>query len=307
MKREYLTGLRPFSRMKNTIVGVSVTSFVAGTATAGFAALHFHRFARLGFFANLFAMPVFTFIVMPAGFISVLLIPFGLDGYGLKVMGLGLDFVLMVSDWVSGQNAALVHIKGANAYVISLFSLGFTWLCLSVYEGRRYAKYIGIVLMSVSCIVWFNLERADMRVSDSARVAFWESGDVNILRVDRKRGDGYGRARFIERAGQVDTEIQTYIDTSAHCDEQACIFEIKGKIITIVSEPEGVREACLNSDLVILTQRSVGLKTQGMCKAKFLDPQTLHNGGARDIYFRKDDILIRSVNSKRRKQRPWGH
>jgi len=40
---------------------LSVTSLVAGTATSGFAVLHFNRIATYGFFGNLLAMPIFTY------------------------------------------------------------------------------------------------------------------------------------------------------------------------------------------------------------------------------------------------------
>lgn len=305
-----------FQRIKSGFVGISVTSFVAGIATGGFAALHFHRFARLGFFANLAAMPMFTLVVMPAGFMAVLVMPFGLEQYPLKLMGLGLDFVLSVSDWISARESALLYIKGANGVVVSLFGLGFTWLCLGFTAGGgsvalNRTRLIGAGFMVISCGLWFGVERADMRVSDTARVAFWDPQSVNILRVDRKRGDGYGRSRFIERSGQVDAELLLYSDAGAGggalCDQQACRLVLKGIPISIVNEPEGVIEACLDSDLVVLTQRSVGPRARALCKAIILDTHNLAIDGARDIYFHKDGIKIKPANPQARQRRPWGH
>lgn len=304
--RTYSAGTSIFRRLRNGFVGISVTSFVAGLATGGFAALHFHRFARLGVFANLAAMPVFTLIVMPAGFFAMLLMPFGLEVIPLKIMGLGLDAVLYVSDWISGQRSALLHIKGANSVVLSLFGLGFTWLSLGVYAGGYRSRILGAGILTISCVLWVGVERADMRVSDAARIAFWDPQSVNLLRVDRKRGDRYGRSRFIERAGQNDTDQETYFDTSALCDQQACRIEIKGKLVSIVTTPEGVVDACLDSDLVILTLRSAGPRARRLCNVTILDTIDLKRGGARDIYFRNDSIDIRPANPKTRKARPWG-
>ena len=299
---EYSSGF--FSRLWGGFKGITITSLVAGTATGGFAALHFHRFARLGFFANLAAMPVFTLIVMPAGFFAVLLIPLGLDVVPLKIMGLGLDFVLWVSDWISSRKGALTYIKGANGLVTALFGLGFVWLCL----GPRRIRLLGTVILLGSLVLWARINPPDMRVSDQARIAFWDPDIAQVLRVDRKRGDGFGRARFVEQAGAGGgADIRSYLDTSALCDVQACRFTLKGTKISIVHEPEGVRDACTDSDLVILTLRSVGPRVRRQCKAILLDAADLEANGARDINITKSGIKIRRANPKARKARPWGH
>ena len=300
----YRSGL--FSRIRNGFVGLSVTSIVAGIATGGFAALHFHRFARLGLFANLAAMPVFTLVVMPAGFLAVLLMPLGLDSFALQIMGLGLEFVLYVADWISNQNMAILHIKGANGLVTSLFGFGFVGVCFGIYGQQRMAAFVGVLIVLVSFGMWNSIQRVDMRVSDTGRVAFWDVGTVDVLLVDRKRGDKFGRSRFVETAGVRPVAYQTYMDTRALCDNQACRFDLKGKIISIVNAPEGVMDACMDSDLVVLTNRKAGVRVRKICKAILLDRTDLAEGGARDIRIGKHGIKIQNANPKTRKNRPWG-
>ncbi len=301
---KHTTGL--FSRFRNGFVGLSVTSIVAGVATGGFAALHFHRFARLGLFANLAAMPVFTFIVMPAGFLSLLLVPFGLEGFALKIMGLGLDYVLMVADWISNRKLAILHIKGANGLVISVFGFGFIGLCFGGYARQKMAAFIGVILLVTSFAVWSGIGRADMRISDTGRIAYWDTGTANVLWVDNKRGDKFGRGRFVETAGVGQAEYQNYKETEALCDMQACRIKLKGKTISIVNAPEGVEEACMDSDLVVLTNRNVGVRARRLCAALLIDRKDLMTGGARDIYIGKQGISIRNAHSKSRQNRPWG-
>ena len=304
-RRQFRPGRSFFRWLWNGFVGVSITSLVAGAATGGFAALHFHRFARLGFFANLAAMPVFTLIVMPAGFLAVLLIPLGLDQIPLKVMGLGLDFVLMVSDWISAQKGALTYIKGANGFVTSIFGLGFVWLCL----GPRAARWAGGGIMACALVLWGSINPPDMRVSSQGRVAYWDENSENVLRVDWPRGDKFGRERFTEQAGYGDgaVDLRTYTDKTSLCDQQACRFNLKGARISIVLMPEGVSEACRDSDLVILTLRSVGPRARRLCKAILLDGDDLRENGGRDINISNGDIVLRPINPNRRKARPWGH
>lgn len=85
-----------------TVLGIVVSSIVAGAATAPFAAYHFHRVAPFGLVANVLTLPIFTLIVMPLGLVGSLLMPFGLDGWCFRLMGLSLDVVLWISEWLFG-------------------------------------------------------------------------------------------------------------------------------------------------------------------------------------------------------------
>lgn len=305
-QRSYVSERNILQRLKTGFIGISVTSLVAGVATGGFAALHFHRFARLGLIANIAAMPIFTFIAMPAGFLAVLLMPFGMEGFALRIMGWGLDYVLYIANWVSNMNQAVLHIKGANGLVAALYGFGFIGICLGVYAKKWRAIIISGILIMASFSIWGQIDRADMRISDTARIAFWDNKTVKLLHVDRKRGDKFGRSRFVESAGLKEAEYNGYYDTSALCDQIACRIELKNKTISIVTEPEGVSEACQDSDLVVLVKRTAGVRARRLCRAILLDNKDLEEGGARDIYITNKGIKIKSANPPFRKNRPWG-
>lgn len=82
------------------LLGLAITSLVAGLATGLFSAHHFHRVAGNGLLANLMAMPLVTFVVMPAGLLAMLLMPLGLDAWPLLVMGQGLEGVIATANQV---------------------------------------------------------------------------------------------------------------------------------------------------------------------------------------------------------------
>ena len=56
-----------------------LASLVAGLATMPYAAFHFHRVTPYGVLANLAAMPVVSAVVMPAGLLGLVAMPFGFD------------------------------------------------------------------------------------------------------------------------------------------------------------------------------------------------------------------------------------
>ena len=109
--------------------GVMLTSEIAGVATAIFSVTHFHRLTLLGTLGNVAAMPFISFIVMPAGFLAVLLMPFGLDSYPLRLMGLGLEGTMIVARLVSSLGGDIVTGQMA-AWVLPATSLAFVFAIL---------------------------------------------------------------------------------------------------------------------------------------------------------------------------------
>jgi competence protein ComEC len=89
---------------KLTLLGRRFYQFICGSLiiflyTAPVALYHFHRFTPLGIPANLIAIPVVGFLVLPAGLLAVLLLPLSvsLAGFLLTMGSLGLNLVVALS------------------------------------------------------------------------------------------------------------------------------------------------------------------------------------------------------------------
>lgn len=82
------------------IVATALTSFVAQIAIAPIALFHFQALSLIGIIANILAVPVMAFIVMPAAFLALVFIPLGLDTMLLHVMGLGLEWIISLSTFL---------------------------------------------------------------------------------------------------------------------------------------------------------------------------------------------------------------
>ena len=108
-------------RVLDFISSLSVTSFVAGLATGGFALFHFNRFASYGFAGNLLAMPLFSLFVMPLAVVSLLVMPLGLESYPLFLMGKSLEPILAAAEWVAGWSGAMAYIGAAPNWVLPLY------------------------------------------------------------------------------------------------------------------------------------------------------------------------------------------
>ena len=300
-KHGYVPRLGVWQKIKSNFAALTVTSFVAGTATSGFAVLHFNRIARYSLIGNILAMPLFTFLVMPAALATLIALPFGLEHWPLIVMGKGLSGMLIIAERVASWPGAMWYVQAAPPWVIGVFGFGFLLITL----GEKLRRYLGFGLAVICFVLWSQTPRPDMRISDTGQVAFWdESGKV--LYVGRKGSDRYGRSQFMQMGGEPDGAIEHYQDELADCDNLACRFTVKQQQISVVNHPSEIAEECNHSDIVVLTQRAAGPVAKRHCKASLFDVKRFAREGAQDVYFKKEETVFVPANSEARRRRPWG-
>lgn len=299
-RRVYTPRIGVWDKLKSNFATLTVTSFVAGTATSGFAVLHFNRIARYSLVGNILAMPLFTFLVMPAALAALIALPFGLERWPLIMMGKGLSGMLVIAEWVASWPGAMWHVQAAPAWVIGVFGFGFLLITL----GQKQRRYLGFALSIICFALWSQNQRPDMRISDTGQVAFWDdSGDV--LYVARKGSDRFGRSQFLQRGGSPDTALEAYGKELADCDKLACRFKVKGQQVSVINHPSEVTEECEQSDIVVLTQREAGPVARRGCKAKLFDGRVFAREGAQDVYIDEKGVKFVPANSEARRRRPW--
>lgn len=147
--------------------GVMLTSEIAGLATAIFSVTHFHRLTLLGTLGNVAAMPFISLVVMPAGFLAVLLMPFGLDYIPLRIMGLGLDATLAVARYVSSLGGDIVTGRMAG-WVLPAASAAFLMAILPRTRFFRLCGAFSFLLVLAGVAAFGFARRPAMVVSETA-------------------------------------------------------------------------------------------------------------------------------------------
>ncbi|PJE26566.1 competence protein, partial [Pseudooceanicola lipolyticus] len=135
-------------RWLRPVLGVVISSAVAGAATAPVSAAHFNTLAQYGLFANLLSVPVMGMVVVPAAVLALCLWPLGLEGVGLWLMERGLAWILAVAGYVAALEGAQGHVISPGPLVLPLLALGGLWLVL--WQGR--ARWAGLVPMVVAML-----------------------------------------------------------------------------------------------------------------------------------------------------------
>lgn len=167
-------------RWLTPVAAVIVSSGVAGLATAPLGAAHFNQFAHYGLIANLLSVPLMGTIVMPSAVLAVCLLPFGLEGVGLWLMGQGLGWILGVAHWVAGLDGAKGAIVTPPPVVLPMLALGALFAML--WQGR--SRLLGLPVCAVALVIW----------SGSDRPAILIAGDGGLVGVMTPQGRALSRA-----------------------------------------------------------------------------------------------------------------
>lgn len=174
---------------------VLVSSFVAGLATAPMAAAHFNLFSHYGLVANLLSVPLMGVLVMPAAVVSVLLLPFGLEAWPLWLMGMGIDWILRVAQWVASLPGARGAVVTPDAAVLPLMALG--GLMVALWQG--WGRLAGVPVVALALLIWTQTERPDVLIARDGGLVGVMTAEGRAL--NRERGDGFAARNWLESDG----------------------------------------------------------------------------------------------------------
>ncbi len=281
--------------------GVTLTSLVAGIATGPFAVYHFNRIADYGLLANLGAVPITGFWIMPWGLVALILMPFGLEGIALAPMGWGIDAVVWIARQVAAQPGAVSLVPAMPAAALLAISVGGLWLCL----WRSRWRVLGVVVIG-SGIALAGLERRpDILVDGDAKVMATRGEDGRLGISTRQRGrfvsdvwlrrDGQAEAPTWPRGGK---GVPT---AGIRCDTLGCIQRRGDRTIAFVRDPRAFEEDCRRADLVVSA-----VPAWDLCEGPetVVDRFDLWRGGGHAIWLDEDGARVESV-AEVRGERPW--
>lgn len=259
--------------------GLLLTSFVAGLATAPFAAFHFNRVAAYGLAGNLLAMPLVAFLIMPFAVFAFALMPFGLEAAPLFIMELGLKGLLWAAGLVSSWPGSATAIPAAPPAILLLLTFGGIWLCL--WKGN--IRHAGLVPIAAAIVLWGTALRPDVLISDNGRLIAVRMADGTLsLNGARARFDA---SLWLRSEGDL-ADPRQRAGRGWRCDGLACLYgEAEGPRIAQISDPRALSEDCLWADILILKEEAGRGINRETCPAPLLlTYRDLQRKGAHALY-----------------------
>lgn len=159
------------------IIGILAADFIASLATLPFAIYHFNRIAIYTTLGNLLAGPIIGLIIMPGVLISLLFMPFGLDVWPLKIVGLGVSKVNQITGFVSHFDYAGFQILSMPTWGLILIVFGALWICLWQQKWRRW----GWCLIVFGVLSIFTSQKPELVTSFTGEVLAIKNSDGELV------------------------------------------------------------------------------------------------------------------------------
>ena len=229
------------------MVGLAVTSLVAGVATGLFAAYHFHRVAPYGFVANLLAMPIVSLAVMPLVVLTALAMPFGLEGAILPMLGATIDWVVHIAERVSSWQAPLGTGSMATwRFALATLSLAVLVLC------RTRLRALAMLPIAVVGLTPAQTGSGYLLVADrGSQTAIVRDGVLHLggTRSNTFVTDQWADA-FVSKPVHAGKSGSSWI-----CRPDLCTARVEGTTVAFTETYEALDSACRDADIVVTPRR----------------------------------------------------
>jgi len=278
------------------IATMIIVSLAAGCATMPYVGYHFHRLGPYGVIANVLAMPIVSVLVMPAGLLAILAIPFGLDAPLWRLMGLGIDWMIWVSQFVAGLPGAVGRIVAFGSAPLLLCTAGLLLLCLL----RSHLRWTGAAVIAVAALWAFRAPMPDVYVGNRGDVVAVRgaSGKLSVMRT--ANGDTFPVREWLAADADVRTAKDASLKDGVSCDAIGCIARLAdGAIVALPFAAEAFEEDCRRAALVV-SQRTA----PPSCAAAAIDRTVWLRTGAAALY-RAGDRWERAAAYPPGYDRPW--
>jgi competence protein ComEC len=274
---------------------LALASLIAGMATMPYAAFHFHRVTPYGVIANLAAMPVVSALVMPAGLLGMVAMPFGFDGVFWRIMGFGIDWMIAVALWVASLPGAVGRVAAFGTGPLIAASAGIILLGLL----RTPLRWSGAGAIGLAVVWALATPRPDLLISADGRNVAVRAKDGRLHLM------GTAKDAFLLKgwlAADADARLpgDASLGDGVSCDDAGCVAPLAdGRLVALALRPEAFADDCRRAALIVALRQA-----PSDCNASVIDQETLQQQGAIALRRTRGGIVMDAV-WPRGVNRPW--
>lgn len=291
------------AKAKRYAVGLAMTDSIAALATAPYALYHFNRVALYSLPANLAAMPLMGFWIMPAAVVALCLSPFGMDAWAWRLAAMGMETVLAIATEVASWRGAVSVTPQWPLSALLVLTFGGLWLCLSQAPWRLG----GLLAIPASVLLVAMVAPPSLFVAASGENAGFVTDDADgAITVYATRRNKFASTMWTEATG-LDPMRATPIamEEVLSCDASGCAGLLpQGGVASFIESPQVLEEDCARADLVVAFF-PVSASDWRRCKALLIDRRSIWRRGAHAVWINEQGDMIVRTASDVRGHRPW--
>ena len=291
------------ARTLRALFGIVATGVAVEVALMPLALYHFHRSGLYGVGANIIAIPLTTFVIMPLEAMALVLGPIGIAAPFWWLCGMSIDALLALAHAVGSAKGAVALLPSMPQWAFAAMVGGGIWLCLWTTRWRL----LGLIPVAFGALSAGVAPTPDLLITgDGRHLAVIDHGVPYIL---RDRTGDYVRSLLAEASGY-DSEPELIEDQLASdCSRDACVALLRHgsaqwRLLATRSayriDWEAITIACSSADIVVSDRR-----LPKACRPRWLrlDSEMLTRTGGLAIYLGKTP-WVDSV-AERIGEHPW--
>ncbi|WP_370714599.1 ComEC/Rec2 family competence protein [Sphingomonas sp. IW22] len=247
------------ARMLRGLVSLLLTGLIVELALMPIGLFHFHKAGLYGAAANLIAIPLTTFVVMPAEALALALDMVGAGAPLWWLVDVALSMLLAMARGVAAAPGAVAALPTMPQYAVGLMIGGGLWMALWRTRGR----WLGAAPFLLGAVAALLAPAPEVIVTGDGRHVALRAADGSV-RLLRERAGDYVRGVLGEAAG-IDTALDAMDDwPDARCSRDLCMAKlVRGEHQWIVTAtrsadylPIGdMLNLCRASDIVVSDRR----------------------------------------------------
>lgn len=246
-------------RFARELAALIATGLVVEAALAPIALFHFGRTGLYGAFANIVAIPLTTFLIMPAEAIALML---DLAGAGMPawwIAGGALRLLLWIANSVGDAPGAVVMLPAMPGGAYALMVLGGLWLLL----WRTRARALGFAAVLAGAAWAAASPPPDLIVTGDGRHLALRTADGRLALLRDRTGD-YVQGVLGAAAGIAGEPMLLDDVPGARCGLDSCLFSVPtahGPRVILATrsayplDAPALARACASSDIVVSDRR----------------------------------------------------
>jgi competence protein ComEC len=291
-------------RLVRAVLATVGTGLAVEIALAPLALYHFHRSGLYGVGANIIAIPLTTFVIMPLEAGALFLDAIGWGRPLWFLCGVAIDGLLKLAHSVSSAKGAVAMLPSMPVWAFALMVIGGVWVCLWT---RRW-RLLGLAPFALGAVGAAASASPDILVTGDGRHLAVVSSDGTPLILRDRAGD-YVRSLLAEASGFDGDPGDLGSKPFSDCSNDACVAVIdKGsgrwRLLATRSAYQidwnTLTSACAEADIVVSDRRLPRGCSPHWLK---LDPQTLSRTGGMAIYLGSSPRV--ETVADRVGQHPW--
>ena len=277
----------PIARIFRALLGIVATGLAVEIALMPLALYHFHRSGLYGVGANIIAIPLTTFVIMPLEAAALAFEPLGIAAPFWWLCGVSIEALLGLAHAVSSARGAVALLPSMPGWSFAAMVIGGVWLCLWTTRIRL----LGLAPVAAGALGASLASAPDLLVTgDGRHLAVVVHGTPYIL---RDRAGDYVRSLLAEASGYDSDPDLLDDEPSSDCSRDACIALLrKGtsewRLLATRSayriDWATITSACASADIVVSDRR-----LPSGCQPRWLklDSDALARTGGLAIYLDK--------------------